>query len=407
MPILVGFCLLLISTTVQTIEELKLVHVVFTHKTHAPVEDRQNGPKVEIQPNLTYAYFSEVPEDMFNENKLNMFNLGVYLRQRYGDFLGEIYTENVTTLVTNQFVTSMMSGSLVNAGLWPPASIQRWHDDLPWQPIPTVYEELKKDYLLMGNLCPNFLSDTASVLESDSMKEQVSVYKPLFDELNQRTGLTIDQPSEIEGLYITLETMADANQSLPAWSADIFPDGQMYFATLLSYNLSSITKLQKRLNGGALLKKIIDDSVAHLAGNISNDHKIMMYSGDERNVAGILQNLNLWSPHIPSEGAAVIFEVYEINKDDGYSVKVLYYTGVDGEMINLTLSECTELCPLTNFSDILSDVLPTNAKTLCGWNVSGDIEEENSPVENSSPNRENSESLLVFLHVVYIWRVLT
>lgn len=66
-----------------------------------------------------------------------MYNLGVYLRERYDEFLGDIYTPDVTKMHTTEYALSMLSAQLVNAGLWPPAINQIWFEDLNWQPIPS------------------------------------------------------------------------------------------------------------------------------------------------------------------------------------------------------------------------------------------------------------------------------
>lgn len=68
---------------------------------------------------------------------MDMFNLGMFLRGRYNSFLGEIYHPDFVKMRTSEYTLSMMSGLLVDAGLWPPADIQKWHEELDWQPIPT------------------------------------------------------------------------------------------------------------------------------------------------------------------------------------------------------------------------------------------------------------------------------
>lgn len=68
---------------------------------------------------------------------LNMYNLGVHLRKVYGEFLGDLYMSQTMKMQTAEYPLSMLSGQLVNAGLWPPAEIQRWSADINWQPIST------------------------------------------------------------------------------------------------------------------------------------------------------------------------------------------------------------------------------------------------------------------------------
>lgn len=69
---------------------------------------------------------------------LTMYNLGVHLRDVYGDFLGDKLAKYETTKMrTTQYALSMLSAQLVNAGLWPPTKKQMWIMGFNWQPIPT------------------------------------------------------------------------------------------------------------------------------------------------------------------------------------------------------------------------------------------------------------------------------
>lgn len=65
-----------------------------------------------------------------------MYNLGVYLREIYNEFLGDIYTSEIMKIRTTEHSLSILSAQLVNAGLWPPTKSQIWIENLNWQPIP-------------------------------------------------------------------------------------------------------------------------------------------------------------------------------------------------------------------------------------------------------------------------------
>lgn len=99
----------------------------------------------------------------------------------------------------------------------------------------------------------------------------------------------------------------------------------MYNVSLLEYDLLSATPLQRQLNGGTLLEEIIGNSLSYSTGNMSKKRKMMLYSGDERNIIGVLKNLDLWSPHIPKEAAALIFELYFDDNINLYGMKVFYF----------------------------------------------------------------------------------
>lgn len=105
------------------------------------------------------------------------------------------------------------------------------------------------------------------------------------------------------------------NQTYPKWITDIYPSENLTNLTLTAYDLLSTTTLQKRLNGGSFLKKIIYDSKSHINGSLHKNRRINIYSSDDRNFAGILKILNITMPELSGPGDALIFElIYENNQ---------------------------------------------------------------------------------------------
>lgn len=75
---------------------------------------------------------------------MDLYNVGKYLRQRYGKFLGTRYNPNEYYTQSTDVDRTKASMQLVNAGLWPPDSDQQW-GPLDWQPIPIHSEPLNDD----------------------------------------------------------------------------------------------------------------------------------------------------------------------------------------------------------------------------------------------------------------------
>lgn len=71
-----------------------------------------------------------------------------------------------------------------------------------------------------------------------------------------------------------------------------------------------------------MLRKIIDDTISKIDGNLSNERKMFLLSGHEINCAYMLRLLGVFKPHIPPYGAQVIFELHKINGVYGYKVTV-------------------------------------------------------------------------------------
>ncbi|XP_029165957.1 venom acid phosphatase Acph-1-like [Nylanderia fulva] len=399
-------CSFIIPSLCQAVPELKLVHVLFAHKLYAPREDNaMKKNETGIPEILSYKYFTSAALSLPMKAHLNMYNFGVYLRERYDKFLGDTYTSEVMKMHTTEYPLSMLSAQLVNAGLWPPVGNQIWFEGINWQPIPTEYQELKEDTLLMGSVCPNFVLQMDQVLQKTETQKMTVQYQPLFEHLSRYTRRNIRTPTDVALLYAALETMTDRNETLPNWAIDVFPHGAMYDATLLEYDLLSTTPLQKQLNGGTFLKEIIGNSLQYKIGELSAERKMILYSGDERNIVGVLKNLNLWSPHIPNEAAALIFELYFNNDTNMYGMKINYYTGIDGTIIPLILSNCTEICPLRTLINVTFDMIPENPQSLCGWPMEDQLE-ENKKTDTSNYNGcascHSKELLLIFTLLYFV-----
>jgi hypothetical protein len=100
----------------------------------------------------------------------------------------------------------------------------------------------------------------------------------------------------------------------------VFPSENMMNLTLTAYDLLSKTIVQKRLNGGPIIKTILKNCKDKIRRIESNNRKINIYSGDDRNFAGVLKNLNIPFYEIPNTGAALIFELF--SEENNYFIKV-------------------------------------------------------------------------------------
>ncbi|XP_033322530.2 venom acid phosphatase Acph-1 [Megalopta genalis] len=384
--------LCILITAIKAKPELQLLQIIFAHKTYAPISPLVYSNDSSFPTALTYDYFNFATLQMPNVGKLNMYDLGTHIRNVYDKFLGMQYRSETMKVRTAEYPLSILSAQLVNAGLWPPTNLTKWSDDIDWQPIPFDYAIADEDTLLLGLDCPSFASEMESLMMSDDVKSELLHHKPLFDYVSNHTGMKMLYPSDIALLYAVFETKVSLNESLPYWAKDIFPDGEMLNVTLLKYDLLSQTPLQKKLNGGTFIKEILGNILGYIQGNISSERKLMLYSGNDRNIAGILKSLDVWSPHIPNEAASVIFESYYDNETDHHGIKINYYTGVEGDIIPLTIPSCTDICPLDKFINIVFDVIPENSKLLCHWK-NFNISEEETILFNVTYSRSESHQL--------------
>lgn len=139
--------------------------------------------------------------------------------------------------------------------------------------------------------------------------------------LSIETGREVKNTNDIYFLWFALMSEYAMNLTLPSWVYPVFPTGKLLDGINLEYEIFSYNDEMRRLNGGMLLRKFIDDMVLYSQGDESMENqRIKLYSGHETNVAAVLQVLGLYYPHPPEYSSAVFVELHE---DDGvYSVKV-------------------------------------------------------------------------------------
>lgn len=265
----------------------------------------------------------------------------------------------------------MTSVQLVNAGLWPPSESQRWNKDLLWIPIPYEYVPSERDSLMLSYDCPTYEEEYERVLQSDEVQTLIDPHREFFANLSDHTGANITGPRNVFFVYQALESLKNYNFTLPSWTEVYFPDGEMHDVTLLAYEISVWSDLLKRIYGGPLLRDVLQDYKKLIEATSANEFntKITLYGGHESNICALLKTLGLWFPHLPDFSSAVIFELYSNNSTNEFGIQILYHLGRSRNTIPLTLPGCTPICPISEFTRLLSNVIPDDVDELCGYNV--------------------------------------
>ncbi|XP_058809256.1 venom acid phosphatase Acph-1-like isoform X1 [Phymastichus coffea] len=356
--------LLLLCCSLHSIlatKELQFLHVLSVNKFYVP-DFNQTSKEFQIPSNLSYSYFLNNAVDLPNTVKMKLFNLGEQLRFKYGHFIGSLYSDEVIRMQTVGFPVSIMAGELINAGLWPPVEGQIWKDDLAWQPVPFEYRPVDEDTLLLGILCPNFEKDTRKVIKDHYNLS--STHGDLLRHIKENGKINVKTPLDVLMLHLAFDNGKELHQNFPKWISELYPTDALTNLTLTAYDLLSTTKLQKHLNGGSLLKTIVNDWQARVNGTLHKDRKIHVFSGDDRNLAGVMKNLNLTMTELPTSGEALIFELWsEANR---HYVQVIRYMGNHKFTYPHKLPGCEIYCPVEKFRELVANVLPVDELSLCG-----------------------------------------
>ncbi|GLV41159.1 uncharacterized protein CBL_04683 [Carabus blaptoides fortunei] len=329
---------------------LLMVHALFRHG------ERTSDSFYPTDPYINHTFYPMGKGGLTNRGKQQEYDLGAFLRKRYDNFLGDVYTNDIMDVRSTGFLRTRMSAQLVLAGLWPPSEKQKWNGDLPWLPIPVDYKPYEEDDLLNPGVCKKRIAVLKKQHEIEEVKRvYVTPYKDLMEYAQANSGKIIKSPIELVELYLILRTEEDTNLTLPTWSRPIYPE-PLYGAASLVYSYFNYNPDIKKINAGYFLKKVLDDFKSKINEDVSK--KIFLYSGHESTLGNILDALKV-KPHIASYGSVVLFELHKTTVNT-HVVKVLYKQGVEKSTVlqEIWLPGCQSLCSFDKFEGFLKDNLP-------------------------------------------------
>uniref|UniRef100_A0A182JQ86 Uncharacterized protein n=1 Tax=Anopheles christyi TaxID=43041 RepID=A0A182JQ86_9DIPT len=341
--------------------ELKQVHVFFRHGQRTPADTYPNDP---------YVNYTFEPYDwgqLTNKGKYSVYEkIGLWLRERYGRFVGETYRAKNVHVQTTGVSRTQMSMQLVLAGLFPPEGTElQWNRRLNWQPIPYFSEPLNQDTLLLVRVsCPRYTETVKESFQMPEFKNLMNANQQLFENLTRITGLTIANPDDVQSLFSTLKAESEYGLKLPAWTKAYYPD-KLLPLTKKSYALNVYTDEMKRLKGGPFLRKTLNEWEALIANPTGTHKKIFLYAGHDSTVVNILSAFKVWDESVlPDYGVMGVLELYRDVRNGQYSVSVSQKL-LGQRLQRRTIPGCTELCPIEQLKTVLNATIPTDWKKDC------------------------------------------
>ncbi|XP_041770349.1 venom acid phosphatase Acph-1 [Anopheles merus] len=341
--------------------ELKQVHVFFRHGQRTPADTYPKDP---------YVNFTFEPYDwgqLTNKGKYSVYEqIGIWLRERYGRFVGATYRAKNVHVQTTGVSRTQMSMQLVLAGLFPPqGTALQWNRRLDWQPIPYFSEPLSQDTLLLVRVsCPRYTETVQESFQMPEIKALMNANKQLYENLTRITGLTIATPDDVQSLFSTLKAESEFGLKLPAWTKEYYPH-KLLPLTKKSYALNVYTDEMKRLKGGPFLRKTLNEWEALIANPTGSHKKILLYAGHDSTVVNILSALKVWDETVlPDYGVMGVLELYRDVSTGQYSVTV-GQKQLGQPLQRLAIPGCTEVCPIEKLKTVLKTTIPTDWKKDC------------------------------------------
>ncbi|XP_044258789.1 venom acid phosphatase Acph-1-like isoform X1 [Tribolium madens] len=340
------------TITADPATDLILVSVIFRHGARTTTGFYPNDP------NKGQSFYPIGMGGLTNDGKLGEYKLGRYLKSLYGDFLGDVYTEDEVWVRSTDVSRTKMSAQLVLAGLFPPNEIQQWNQDLEWQPIPVSYKsDSEEDLFHPWGTCP-YKSDVINhLLEIEEVQDKyIKPYKETMAFIQENSGKSMTNPADMQDILFNFKTEDDMGLIIPDWVRTIYPEPIQSIAAQV-YGYHNYDPRTRQINSGYMLKKILDDSKNKIEGN--SKKKIYLYSGHESTLGYMLNALNVnYKAHVPPYGSAISFEIHKAN--DYYYVKLRYRNDTEAtEPVELNIPKCGVLCPYDQFVQLQKDLIPT------------------------------------------------
>ncbi|XP_031774349.1 venom acid phosphatase Acph-1-like isoform X1 [Apis florea] len=337
-----------------SLAELKLIQTVFRHgnKTPSNITFYPNDPYI----NCTYEPVGR--GDLTNVGKMTMYQVGQFFRERYEDFLGEIYTKKKIWFRSDKIDRTVMSGQLVATGLYPPSKIQRWNPDLNWQPIPIWTMPIAMDCLYNTRYSSKFHILRNIVEETDENVIQFEKdNKDIYKYLSEHTGGNITQ-LRVFILYKYLFEQKDIGLELPEWTKSVFP-GKLEELAVYDISISIRTLESKQILAGIWIREWLNHVNDYISKN--DTRKAFMYAAHDINIAYILSALDNFDNEIPYFGSSLMFELHEDNNE--YYVQMLY-KNKDNIRV-LEFPNCDKMCPLDEFKKFVKPLISFNMEEVC------------------------------------------
>ncbi|XP_055384049.1 prostatic acid phosphatase [Condylostylus longicornis] len=337
--------------------KLVFAHVIFRHGDRTPVSPYPTDPWRD--PKFWPTGFGQLT----NIGKMQHFELGKWLRNRYHTLLNASYSRDDLFVQSTDVDRTLMSALSNLAGLYEPKGNDIWNNNILWQPIPVHTVPEKDDNMLAGKKsCPAYEYAVNQLKNSPEFQKLNKKYSYMYDYLTKYTGKIVDTIEGVEQIYNTFYIEQLYNKTLPEWTKKVFPGGDMKNIADLSFALPTYTRKLARLKIGLLVKDIFDRFKKKLQKN-KVKQSVWVYSAHDTTIANVLNAFKLFEWHNPPYTACILIELrIDYNKRPLISI---FYKNSSKTPEPLLIPECGIQCPLSQMYNLYKEILPDDWEKEC------------------------------------------
>ncbi|XP_017780708.1 PREDICTED: venom acid phosphatase Acph-1-like [Nicrophorus vespilloides] len=328
----------LVSEFCASQDSLLLTHIIYRHGNRTP--NFSHLPIVN-NPYANETFFPFGIGHLTLDGRRRAYNLGIKLRKRYSEFLGDLYYTDLIEARSSNSPRCVMSMQSVLASLFPPTSEWELKSGLEWQPAYFFAPSIKDDKLIYPS-CDK-ITKLHGVMDEE-----------FYNYVEQNTGINITSSFEMMRIWNIYHNLEELGFELPEWVLAQWPQpfakfGLQYWKRVADQSAHYVI--------GPLLKKMNIDTMRKINNTlIPKDRKMFMYSGHDINVVGYLGAIGVFKENMYiNYSASILIEVHQVNDD--YFVKVLFdnYDGKEHQVIKIPACGGVELCPLNTYISITEE----------------------------------------------------
>lgn len=369
MPPLQLYFLLSCIFRVTVTQELIQANLIWRHGDRSSRHTYPNDPYKHI--------WKDGSMQLTEAGKAREYDLGIFLRSKYGHLLSEKYREGEVYIQSTDIDRTLMSAQCVAAGLYSPKNVTKWNGIYsPWQSFPVHSEDTANDWLYQINQdpikgCPEFDTLKKKIRVSSSWYANTErEYREFFNSMTNYTGAetpyTVDN---IGMLYDNLFCLRSTGYKLPSWADDKVMNTLIYLAGFLQgleytdYEMQ-YTKTLSKMRAGIVLANMIENMEKRIRSE--TNFTIVGYSAHDSSVGPLLTSMGAFNWIVPPYASCVILDLYR-NKDGGYFVEFWYRNDSNHDPYPLSFYECGQKCDFDKFKEVAASVVTDDSTPkLCG-----------------------------------------
>ncbi|OTF69161.1 lysosomal acid phosphatase-like protein [Euroglyphus maynei] len=348
------------------VDTLKLVILIHRHGDRTPIETYPRDPYHDEQ-----KYWPDGWGQLTLNGKNRMYNLGLYLSKRYGQFLGK--TPHEVYIRSSASDRCLESVSLILASLYPPVGRWKWNDNFgqKWQPFPIQTVPHDND----GMLNPSSKCKKAEQIRMDIFKSEpvINYYDQMKSTLlyvQDNTGYKNVDLIKAEQIFDSLLIEKMNDYKLPAW-VDMNVFEKLKDISAKTFIFSGMTKQIQRFRTGLLLSDIWQ----HISDD-NDERRLYIYSTHDDQLSVFMSALKNFNGLSPPFGATIMIEIHRqqnhtiINNEPFIRMYYLNVTEME-KPYPLELNNCKRIgsdhdhCTISNFYESIKDLIPDDWDAEC------------------------------------------